>query len=316
MPAELVLQLLLFFGSFVIIWFSAGVAITELSKLAEAVQVSRFILSFFLLGILTSLPEISIGVNALITHDPQIIVGTMIGGVIVLFLLVIPLLSITGNGVKIPKEMQSTNLLLPMLTILAPSLLTADGSLGQFEGVLLIILYSLIFIFVSSKHNVLDRLQQKIIKKRFQRKVVAVKIFASVALMLVAANQIVRSTEFIAEIMSWSPFIVSLLLISLGTNAPELSIVIRSVLSKKQDVALADYLGSAAANSVVLGVFSIMNQGPILIPNHHIHRMAYLLVGLLLFAVFARSDRKLSRLEGLIMISLYGMFFLTELTRP
>ena len=82
----------------------------SVDRLAHKLHLSSFAVSFFLLGILTSVPEISVGVNSLIERKPEIFVGNLIGGIIVIFLLIIPVLAVFGNGVKLTHQMSRDHL--------------------------------------------------------------------------------------------------------------------------------------------------------------------------------------------------------------
>src|SRR3546814_16263914 len=66
-----------------------------------------FTMSFFLLGLLTSLPELVIGLTSIVDGQPEIFVGNLIGGTIILFLLVIPLLALTSQGIKATRPLRS-----------------------------------------------------------------------------------------------------------------------------------------------------------------------------------------------------------------
>jgi len=48
------------------------------------------------------------------------------------------------------------------------------------------------------------------------------------------------------------------LFLSVGTNLLELSITITSIWKKHKEVAFGDYLGSAAANTFLFGVLTLM----------------------------------------------------------
>src|SRR3989344_2032781 len=90
--------------SFIGIWIGSGLAIGSVERLSKILRVSSFAVSFLVLGLFTSMGELSVGVNAVLENDPEIYVGTLIGASIVIFTLIIPLLAITGNKIKISTE--------------------------------------------------------------------------------------------------------------------------------------------------------------------------------------------------------------------
>jgi cation:H+ antiporter len=133
-------------------------------------------------------------------------------------------------------------------------------------------------------------------------------VVLGVGILVGASQQIINSTFFFAEIFHISPFFISLIVVSLGTNIPEISLIIRSILSAEKDIALADYLGSASTNTLLFAVFSLIYGKTIYLPNHFLQRFAFLGTGLVLFFFFARSKATLSRLESLVLFCFYANF--------
>jgi cation:H+ antiporter len=138
------------------------------------------------------------------------------------------------------------------------------------------------------------------------------KIGAGVVLLVLASSQVVQSTLFFGSFFTISPFFISLLIVSLGTNIPELAIIVRSVFEKKSELALADYLGSASANTLLFGLMTLMYGKTVVLPNHFVQRFVFLSLGLILFYIFARSKNTISRRESVLLLLCYLAFVLFE----
>ncbi len=309
---SLLFQVLLYCFSFALIWIGSGLVVASISKLALSLRFPPFILSFFLLGILTSLPEITIGGMSLLNNDPAISVGNLLGGVIVLFLFIIPLLGFLGNGIKIPPIISQKDMIFILIVILAPSLLTSDQKVTPWEGLLLILLYACLFISFSREQNLAKKFSASLHTHSLSWSLLIGKILVGVVLLLLASRQIIISTLFFAGTFQISPFLMSLVVVSLGTNIPELSIVFRSLLQGKKDVALADYLGSAVANTPIMGGLALLHTRTITLPNHFLHRFLFLALGLVLFYFFAKSKRLISRAESGVLLLCYILFICIE----
>lgn len=316
---SIALQVIIYFVCFILIWFGAGLVVSVITDLAKSWKLPAFFVSFFLLGILTSLPEITIGTIAIINNDPVIMVGNLLGGVIVLFLGIIPLLGLVGNGVKMPTQIGKKQLVITLLVVVAPAFLTADQRLGKWEAIFLIVFYLSLFIFFSTKQSFLEKIKNALAQKKKDNWSLLFKVAVGIGILIAASNQIVASTVYFSDILNISPFFVSLIIVAFGTNIPEISIGFRSILSGKNDIALADYLGSASANTLLVGVFTLMHGETIQLPNHFLQRFTFLIVGLVLFFFFVKSRSVLSRAESTILLLLYvafilfEMFFITEL---
>lgn len=309
----LLLHTVIYIICFILVWMGAGLVVSTISKLAKSWKISPFIVSFFLLGSLTSLPEVTIGSLAVLGDDPTIFVGNLLGGVIIIFLAIIPLLGIVGNGVKMPRQISQPQMLLTLLVVVAPALLTADQIINQWEAVLLLLLYGTLFVFFAVKQSLFAKVQSTLTRHASRNIWLLLKVAIGVVLLVGASQQIINSTLFFAEAFTISPFFISLIVVSLGTNIPELSLIVRAVLSGKKDIALADYLGSATANTLLFAIFTLWHGKTIILPNHFLQRFAFLGTGLVLFFFFAKSKDTLSRKESLVLFSLYIGLVLFEL---
>jgi len=158
----LYINLLLFIASFFIIWKGAGLVVLSVERLSHKLNISAFAASFFVLGILTSLPEIFVGINAVIDKDPEIYVGNLIGASIVLLLLVIPLLAILGNGMSLSHNLDRRTLLLALLVIAAPMFFIIDSNVSLFEGVFMVLFYCVLFYSIEKKKGLLESVKDKI----------------------------------------------------------------------------------------------------------------------------------------------------------
>lgn len=303
MLQQIVLYILGFFG----IWIGAWLIINSVEKFSHRLKLSSFSVSFLILGLLTSVGEISIGISSLLKNDPEIFVGILIGASIVLFLLVIPLLAITGKPVKINPELQSKNLIVSLFVIGLPALLLLDGKIDKLDGILCVGMFLISAIMIEAKKGLLQKPASilhhnpKIGKEIF-------KIIIGIVLVFLSSNSIVNQTLYFSQILGISPFLISLMLVSIGTNLPELSLVVRSIFFKDNEIAFGDYVGSAEYNTLIFGALTLAYGKTIILTNIYIVGIAFLLLGLLGFYHFAKTKYTLSRKEGFILLSLYILF--------
>src|SRR3989339_1874992 len=148
-------RVLLYFSSFFVIWYCSGIIIRSVENLAQRLKISPFAMSFFVLGILTSIPEFSIGINSIINNTPDIFVGNLLGASLIIFIFIIPLLAVFGGGVKLVHQLSENNLIFSLLVVAAPVFLIADNVLTRTEGVFLILIYIILFYFIEKKDGLM-----------------------------------------------------------------------------------------------------------------------------------------------------------------
>ncbi len=308
----MIFRIVSYLTSFLIIWYCSGIIIKSVENLAHKLKISPFTMSFFVLGILTSIPEFSVGVNSIINNTPDIFVVNLLGASLIIFIFIIPLLAVFGGGVKLIHQLSENNLIFSLLVVAAPVFLIADNLLTRTEGVFLILIYFILFYFIEKKDGLMGI---KIPKKKFFDKnffIETVELLLSALIIFLASRYVVTETVYFSDQFKVSQFLISLIVLSIGTNLPEISLAIRSIIKGKNEVALGDYLGSAAANSLFFGLFTLFNGKRVNLSVYSFRIMLLTLLGLGVFYVFSRSKKNISKKEGIILLLIYVLFIISQ----
>jgi len=298
---------------FYLLWWASGKIVAIIEKVAKRIGFSSFALSFFVLGILTSIPEFSVGINSLLKKTPDIFVGNLIGASFYLFTLVIPLMAIFGGGVKMVHGLTYKDMIFSLLVVLAPIFLIADNVLTRTEGVFLILIYLILFYFIEKKRSLHVSLRDLSIHRIVNFSQIVIEFLIYLAIIFVSSNFIVNQTIEYGKILGVPIFVVSIVILAFGTNLPEISLAIRSIFLRKKEVALGDYLGSAAANSLIFGVLTLLNGARIHIENYSLRTLLINLFGLGVFYLFSQSKKEISVKEGRILLLIAFLFILVEM---
>lgn len=310
----MITHLLIYLFSFSGIWIGSGIVVRAVGKLAKDLKASSFLVSFILLGFFTSISELSVGVNSLLQNDPEIYVGNLIGASIIIFMLLIPLLAIIGRPIRITPEFQGFNLPASLLVIALPVILVMDGKLGETDSIISLGFFIFLLVTIQAKKGLFSNLKKIKSKEEIKIGKEILRILFGIAVIFIASRFAVEQTLYFSTLLKVSPFLISLILISIGTNIPELSLVVRSVFMKNNQIAFGDYVGSATFNTFILGILTLVYGKTVYLSNSYIVSLLFLVVGLLLFYHFARTKNTISRWEGLVLLALYVAFLITEIT--
>jgi len=298
---------------FYLLWFCSGKIVTIIEKVAKRMGFSSFALSFFVLGILTSIPEFSVGINSLIKKTPDIFVGNLIGASFYLFTLVIPIMAVFGGGVKMIHGLTYKDMIFALIVVLAPIFLIADNVLTRTEGVFLILIYLILVYFIEKKKSLHVSFHDLTVHRIAHGFQIGIELFVYLAIIFVASSFIVNQTIEYGKILGMPIFVVSVVILAFGTNLPEISLAIRSVFLRKKEVALGDYLGSAAANSLIFGVLTLLNGARIHLESYSLRTLLINLFGLGVFYVFSQSKKEISPKEGRILLLVAFLFVLVQI---
>lgn len=310
---DLFLNIVLYIVLFIVLWVGSGFIISSVSNLSYRLRIPSFFISFFILGILTSTPEIAVGFSAISSDRPGIFVGNLLGGIPVIFLFIIPLLAIFGKGIKLNHNLNQENIFLSLLLAIAPFFVVLDEQVSTLEGAGLIGLYVIVAFLLQRKNDFINKRNVNLLKFKRYSLLDLGKILLGTGIVLYASNQIVSKTLYFSEVYNIAPFYISLIVLAMGTNLPEITIAFRSILSGKKDIAFGDYLGSASTNAVLFGFFSMIYHEPIVQTDGFIVAFIIVAIGLILMFNFANSKRKITPKEGSILLIIYFIFVLFEL---
>lgn len=300
-----------------IIWFFAGILVESAGNVARRFHQSGFTVAFFLLGFLTSISEFSVMVNASLEGNPQVSAGNLIGASFVLILCVVPVLAIVGNGVTIRNTLSTQNLALALVVVALPALLVLDGDLNRQEGLLCLLLYVTLLYQIRKQVSgkapqLVKAVETELIEKKHAGWWDLAKIIVGAGAIFGAGHLLVQEAVFFSGALGVPSSIIGLLLLSIGTNVPELVIAIRSILKKRKDIAFGDYLGSTVANTVLFSFLPLVN-GRFTLEAKEFQATALLTIaGFIGFFLAAKSKSNISRHEGYVLVSVYALFVLVQ----
>lgn len=308
---------LLFLLSFGVVWFFAGILIDAIDRVARRFHQSGFTVAFFILGFLTSISELSVAVNSSLEGQPQISAGNLIGASLVILLLIIPFLAVSGEGISLRHTLSRKILALALGIIIVPAFFVLDGDVTRLEGVLILLLYgTLIYSLRGKKASALKTIKEvdfTIVHKKHTTAKDAVKILIGAAFIFAAGHILVEEAVYFSALLGVPGSLIGLILLSIGTNVPELVIAIRSIYKKHKDIAFGDYLGSAVANTAIFGFLPLLN-GPFLVEaGEFLTTFFLMLAGLVLFYIFSGTRQSISRKEGFALLFVYLVFITVQI---
>lgn len=315
---DLLLHLAYFLLSASVIWFFSGLLVDSVDRVAKRFHKNGFTVAFFVLGLMTSISEISVMVNSSLNQTPQVSAGNLSGASMVILFLIVPLLAIMNKGIGLSGSIRRPTLALSLVAIVLPALAMADGRVELYEGLLALASYLALLYFVRQVPPTVSDVTTMVSEELTQHKHATLRdsmiILGGALAIFLAGHSLVEESVYFAQILGIPPSIVGLLLLSVGTNVPELVIAVRSIRKQHADIAFGDYMGSAVANTLIFGCLALIS-GPFAVEASEFGLSSgIMLVGLPLLYWFASSGFTLSRKEGSILLVVYICFVLAQIT--
>lgn len=288
-------------------------------RIARFLGWREFVVAFFVLAFASSVPNLFIGINSAFHKIPLLSFGDVVGGNIVDLSLAVGLaVLIAKTPIPARSQMiQSSSIFTIGLAIL-PLILILDGTLGREDGILLISIFFFYIFWLFSKEERFKKIYEiedaQGLVKEFR---VFLKDLAGVGAVLViillTAEGVVRSTSFFAEGLNLPVALIGILVVGLVNALPETYFALVSAKKGHTEMVLGNLMGSIVAPAtLVLGTVALIC--PIKIVDFSPFAIArlFLIISALFFLLFIRTDRKITKKEGLFLLSLYISFVIAE----
>lgn len=292
---------------------SGQFVVTAITRLGHHLQLSQFVTGFIILGVATSTPEIFVGLSSALAGTPQLSLGNLLGANIVLLTLVAGLTAILNRGVTIKQELSHPGRLGQIaLLILTPLILLLDAHLSRLDAGFLAVLYLGYLIYVW-------RLRPKS-SPPLESQLLALRVWHTAFLCLagflglvLSAKAVVLASVNLAALLALPPVVIGTLFLSIGTNLPEMAVVVAAIRRHHPNLVIGDILGSASTNTLVMALVAFLS--PFRIHQWAIFQTTAIFLGLALAAFFimTRSKNRLSVGEGIVLLALYFGFVVSEI---
>lgn len=310
--------LLCVFG-FLLLHFSAEWVIKGVGEVARFLKWREFIVSFFVMAIVASLPNFFIGTISSINKIPELSLGDIIGGNIIDLTLVVALAVFLAKKELVIKSkvVQKSAFFTAAIAIL-PFLLILDKKLSRLDGIFLWIIFIFYNIWLFSKKHLSQEIpfekEKKNVFKEILNFFLSLKkiIFGSI-LCFLASFLIVKSMKFFSENFNVSFLMLGFLPVAFGNCLPEIYFSILAVRKKENWMFLGNLMGAVVGTSTfVLGTVALFSPFEIKETSAVFFARLFLLVSALFFALFLKTESKITKKEAIFLLFVYFLFLFCE----
>ncbi|MBU1038721.1 hypothetical protein KKC17_00565 [Patescibacteria group bacterium] len=259
-----------------------------------------------LLGILTSMPEFFVGLQSFFKQSGQLAYGNLVGGIVVLIGLIAGLSAIFLGKLEVEASFSRRDIFSIIVFLGLPVWLAADGSLSWLDGLLMVALYGfLLSHLIDTKEKLNTSVQVEPGASNLRN---IIYMMLGLGVIMVLSNFIMDVTMNLIGRLGIPNLIAGLLIFSIGTNLPEISLALSAWRSRARELSLGNLLGSAMANVLVLGLLSFIK--PVFIPlgGSFIFLATVMLMLLVGFMVFSSTAGNINRREGAVLVMIYLFF--------
>lgn len=287
---------------------ASKVFVTASEDTAKALGWSSLFIGVTIVAVGTSLPELSSSLWAAWTKNTSLVAANVTGSNIANILFILGLCAVFAKGLNLSKESMQRQI---SFILIATFLLIGtiyDGRFEWFEGVLMLVFYTIYAFFSIEEHKEgrYEALKNWLFKPEFNSKMVF-NLVASALAMLAASYFTVHSIEKITSLTQILPSVLGASVLALGTSLPELTVAITAARKGNTDLAVGTLLGSNVFNiCLVLALPSFIRTLNVNTDTMTLG-IPFLLISTFLL-LFALVQKRLSSHEGFAYVLLYILF--------
>jgi cation:H+ antiporter len=302
-------------SGFVLLFLGGEFVVRGAVAVASRYGVSPLVIGLTIVGFGTSLPELWVSLNAALGGSPAIAVGNVVGSNMANMMLVMGFAALICPIVVNPAAVRrDAGFMLAVTAIFVAIGLTGSVSARE-GGVMLVLLvgYLAYSLWRDTRANdaaaTLHREEAEELAGRPRSLWICVlELLGGFIAVGVGADLLVEGATTLARAAGVAEEVIGLTLVAVGTSLPELATSIVAAYRGHSDVCLGNVLGSNIFN--LFGIMGITALAvPVPFPEQIVQfdLWALLAVSILLIP-FMMSGRRICRLEGGILLTLYAVY--------
>jgi len=317
----MILPFILLIIGLAVLFLGSQLAISGFENIARHFGLSHLFIGLTVVAIGTSLPEIGVSVVGAIdilaglemSAVSGIVVGNTIGSFLNQLTIIMGIVGLVGLMSITKRELKREGTML-ILSIILFSLVAWDLKITPLEGVAVTLAYLLYLIYLvrqEVRFKSTPKAKEKMPKMHLIKDLLMILI--GMGALLLAAEFVVEGSVQLAELWSVPTSVAGLLIVSLGTGLPELTIAITALRRGVTGIAVGDMIGSNICDILFSLGAGAMISGftvePVLLffDTPFMFLIAFLVIGLFL------RNMRLERKEALVLIVVYVSYVLLKL---
>ena len=299
----------------IILLSHGGDVLTKSSvDLSLKISVPKIIIGMTVVSFATSAPELIVSLNATLNGFSNFAIGNVIGSNIANIGLVLGIITIIYPITLQQRFYTSDFPILMLSTFLFYLLLITGNKISRGEGIVLLVLISLIliYLFLYQKKSISEFSDVGDTSKISIPKSIFYVLFSGLLLWL-GSETLIKSAISVANKYEISERVISVTMVAIGTSIPELAASVVASIKKQNDLSIGNLIGSNIFNLlVVIGITSTVLPIEQIDSKIIFNDMLWVILfsAIILPLAYLKRRNILTRKKGIILLTLYLIFII------
>ena len=277
-------------------------------------SVPKIIIGMTVVSFATSAPELIVSLNATLNGFSNFAIGNVIGSNIANIGLVLGIITIIYPITLQQRFYTSDFPILMLSTFLFYLLLITGNKISRGEGIVLLVLISLIliYLFLYQKKSISEFSDVGDTSKISIPKSIFYVLFSGLLLWL-GSETLIKSAISVANKYEISERVISVTMVAIGTSIPELAASVVASIKKQNDLSIGNLIGSNIFNLlVVIGITSTVLPIEQIESKIIFNDMLWVILfsAIILPLAYLKRRNILTRKKGIILLTLYLIFII------
>lgn len=303
---------------FIAIIKASDILVDSASSIAIKCRVPKMLVALTIVSFGTCAPEIAISFTSIINKNGTMAFANVIGSCIVNVFLIIGLASLL-HPIKVKHETVQKELPILLLITTSFSVLMLDSLFNKTnpnifsraDGIVLMILFLMFVTYLVQMLHHKERENKKIPVKYDNILIAIVLLILSICVISVSSDIIVPNAVKIAKSLNISEKLITMTAIVIGTSLPEMFMTVSSAKKGEFDMAIGNIIGTNIFNICIVLGLPVAIYGDISLSSFSIIDIIVVFLTSLDLYLFARSERTISKAEGLTMLLIFAVYYVS-----
>lgn len=311
------LEVIFLLLGFIIIIKSSDILVDCASSLAIRCKIPKMLIALTIVAFGTCAPEVAISFQSVAEGNGTIAFANVVGSCIVNTFLIIGLAALVRpikvKHATIKKE-------LPILLIITTGFVVlmldsvfnplTPNTFSRADGIILILLFCMFVSYIVQLLKKKDDDAEKIEPKYQNIFLMLLLLIGSIACISLSSDVIVNNATALAKKLNVSEKIITMVVVVIGTSLPEMFMTISSARKKEFDMAIGNIIGTNIFNICIVLGLPIVIYGDLVLENFNLADIVTVFLTSFLLYIFARSERKVSKKEGILMLTIFAAYYI------
>lgn len=302
---------------FIIIIKSSDILVDCATSLAIRCKVPKMLIALTIVAFGTCAPEVAISFQSVASNNGTVAFANVVGSCIVNTFLIIGLAALVRpirvKHATIKKE-------LPILLIITTGFVVlmldsvfnplTSNTFSRADGIILILLFCMFVSYIVQLLKKKDDDAEQMKPPYTNIPLILLLLVGSIICITLSSDVIVDNAVALAEKLNVSEKVITMVLIVIGTSLPEMVMTITSARKKEFDMAIGNIIGTNIFNICIVLGLPIVIYGDLVLESFNLADIITVFLTSFLLYIFARSEREVSKKEGIIMLLIFISYYI------